>query len=180
MIWWRLITSFFRIGLFTIGGGYALLPLIQKEVVKNGWLTPHEYANVLAISEVTPGPMSVNAATFVGYRIAGIPGAVVATFSLVLPSFLMIMLLGRFLRRWLEEPHVNRFFSGVRPAVTGTIAGAAVLLTGTMLFPGGITSLGNLDIKFLFISLISIGLLEIKFHPILTLSIAGLAGWILY
>lgn len=180
MIWYRLIHVFLRMGFFTIGGGYALLPLIQKEVVSNAWLTPNEFADILAISEVTPGPISVNAATFVGYRIAGIPGALVATFSLVLPSFIIIVLLGKFIRRWMEEPYVARFFSGLRPAVTGTIAGAVVVLTEIMLFPNGMAAWTGMDWRFVAIGLVAFGLLELNIHPILMLVLSGMAGWILY
>lgn len=112
MIYWQMFIVFFRIGLFTIGGGYALLPMIQKEVTGLNWLTNQEFADILAISEVTPGPFSVNAATFVGFRLAGLPGSLVATFSLVLPSFLIILFLGKFLTRWRDDHRVLRVFAG--------------------------------------------------------------------
>ena len=180
MIWLRLFTVFSRIGLFTIGGGYALLPLIQGEVVSRGWLTNSEYADVLAISEVTPGPLSINTATFVGYRIAGIPGALLATFSLVLPSFIIILILGRIINRYRNDERVLRVFAGVRPAVAGTVGAAAVLLGRTILFPTGPPQWSLIDWRFIVIAGFTVVLLFKKIHPIMGLVLAGVAGLLFY
>jgi chromate transporter len=179
VIFLQMFLVFFRIGLFTIGGGYAILPMIQKEVVQRNWLTNQEYADILAISEVTPGPFSVNAATFVGFRLAGFPGALVATLSLTLPSFLIILLLGRLLARWRDDPRVQRVFGGVRPAVTGTIAAAALILARSIMLPAG-TQIPGLDWRAVLIAIGGTVLLLCKTHPILMLVLAGFAGWLLY
>jgi chromate transporter len=180
LIWLKLSAVFSRIGLFTIGGGYALLPLIQREVVSRGWLTNNEYADILAISEVTPGPLSINTATFVGYRIAGIPGALLATFSLVLPSFIIVLLLGRVIARYRDDERVLRVFAGVRPAVAGTIGAAAVVLGRTILFPTGPPQWLSIDWKFIIITGFTVVSLSRKLHPIIGLILAGIAGLLLY
>jgi len=121
----ELYIAFFKIGLFTIGGGLAALPLLQDTAIQNGWFSLEEFFHMVAVSESTPGPIGVNMATYVGYETAGIPGALGATLGLVSPSVIIIVLVARFFLHFNEKPLVRSAFSGLRPAVTGLIATAA-------------------------------------------------------
>ena len=120
-----LFFTFFKIGAFTIGGGYAMLPLIQREVLEeHQWLDTEEFTTILAIAEMTPGPVAINTATFVGYRTVGVPGAAAASLGVVLPSFLIILTIAVFLPRFAGHPVVERLFYGIRPAVVALIGHA--------------------------------------------------------
>ncbi|MDR1611947.1 MAG: chromate transporter [Planctomycetota bacterium] len=122
----RLFVSFFKIGLFTIGGGYAMLPLIEREVVgKRRWLTGPEYLDALALAQSLPGPVAVNSAVFVGYKTARIPGAVAAVLGTTLPSFVVMLLIAAFFVNVKDNPHVAGAFNAIRPAVAALIAGSA-------------------------------------------------------
>jgi chromate transporter len=126
----KLFLIFAKVGTFSIGGGYAMLPFIQKEVIDtHGWLTLQEFSDILAISQMTPGPVAINSATFVGYKLAGFWGSVAATTGVVLPSFLMILAIATFFVRVYERKAVKAIFKGIRPAVLGLLASAAYLVT---------------------------------------------------
>lgn len=115
---WRVFSSFFKIGAFTFGGGYAMIPLIQKEAVeKQKWITDDDILEIIAIAESTPGPIAINSATFVGYRAAGILGSACATLGVVLPSFVIILLLSFVLRQFQELQAVKFAFAGIRAGV---------------------------------------------------------------
>jgi len=115
---WQIFASFFRIGAFTFGGGLAMIPLIQKEAVeKRGWVTDEDILEIVAIAESTPGPIAINAATFVGYRAAGVLGSACATFGTVLPSFVIILLISAVLRQFQQLPAVQYAFWGIRAGV---------------------------------------------------------------
>lgn len=120
---WQLFRSFFRIGMFTLGGGYAMLPLIQREVVeKRQWVDSKEFIELLALAQTAPGPMAVNAAVFVGYKRKGLAGSLVATLGITLPSFLIILIIAMYLVGFRENHYVESFFKGIRPAVVALIA----------------------------------------------------------
>lgn len=115
---WQLFATFFKIGGFTFGGGYAMIPLIQHEAVeKKGWVTDDDILEIIAIAESTPGPIAINAATFVGYRTAGFWGAACATFGVVLPSFVIILLISFVLRQFQDVVVVQYAFNGIRVGV---------------------------------------------------------------
>ncbi len=133
----ELFFSFFKIGLFTFGGGYAMLPLIQAEVVQRGWLSSADIVNFIAVSESTPGPFAVNIATYVGTVTAGIGGAACATLGVVLPSLLVMLAVARFYDRFRTSRLVAGAMSGLRPAVVGLIASALVSLGRGVFFPDG-------------------------------------------
>ena len=115
---WSLFVTFFKIGAFTFGGGYAMIPLIQKEAVeKNKWVTDDDILEIIAIAESTPGPIAINSATFVGYRTSGVPGAACATFGVVLPSFVIILLISFVLEQFQEVKAVQYAFNGIRAGV---------------------------------------------------------------
>ena len=129
MIYLELLWSFFQIGLFSIGGGYAAMPLIQHQVVDlHPWLTMTQFADIMAIAEMTPGPIAINSATFVGIQVAGIPGAIVATLGCILPSCAIVMTLAWVYYRFRGLNTVQGVLGGLRPAVVAMIASAGLSL----------------------------------------------------
>lgn len=128
MIYLELFLTFFKIGLFTFGGGYAMIPLISDAVVKSNWLTNEEFLNFLAVCESTPGPIAINMATFVGSSQGGILGSICATSGVVLPSFFIILAILVLLKKFLKYKGVQGFLSGVRPCVVGLIIATAITI----------------------------------------------------
>ncbi len=122
-IYWQMFTTFVRIGSFTLGGGYAMIPLIQKEVVDNKkWMDNSEFIDMLALAQSAPGVMAVNTAIFVGYKIRGLKGSLVTTLGSALPSFIIILLIAMVFTNFKENTFVERIFKGIRPAVVALIA----------------------------------------------------------
>ncbi len=126
MIYLRLFYEFFKTGLFAIGGGLATLPFLYDISDKTGWFSHAELADMVAVSESTPGPIGVNMASFVGFRTGGVLGAAVATLGLILPSIILILIISSFLKKFRDNFYVNSAFYGLRPASTGLIAAAGV------------------------------------------------------
>ena len=124
----KLFFTFFQVGAFTFGGGYAMISLIREKILAQGWLSEEALVNMIAVSESTPGPIAVNMATFVGSVQAGIPGACAATLGVVLPSFIIILLISAFAKRFMEKRWVKAALSGIRPSVVGLIFGTALTL----------------------------------------------------
>ena len=123
---WELFLAFLQIGLFSIGGGYAVIPSIQEQVVERyGWISQQTFADIITISQMTPGPLAVNTSTFVGIRIAGIPGAIVATAGCVLPGVALSLALSAFFRRHAESLYAAEVLRGLKAASVGLIMGAA-------------------------------------------------------
>lgn len=135
MIFLELFLTFFKIGAFTIGGGYAMLPLIQAEVVAKGWMLETEIVNFIAVAESTPGPFAINIATYVGSEMGGILGAICSTLGTVMPSFIIILLVAHWYEQFKASKIVSGLMSGLRPAVIGLI-GAAVISIGKTVFAG--------------------------------------------
>lgn len=128
-IYLQLFSAFFRIGLFTFGGGYAMLPMIQKEIVeKYKWATNDEILNYFAIGQCTPGVIAVNTASFIGYKKCGVKGATVATLAIVLPSLIIISIIAAFLKNFAEFEAVKKAFAGIRVAVAVLVASAVIKL----------------------------------------------------
>jgi len=121
----QLFASFFTIGLFAFGGGYAILSFLQQEVERRGWMTAERFVDFVAIAQSTPGPIAINMATFVGYQTGGIAGSLVATLAVVLPGMILMTLLALFFLHFYERPFAQAVFRGLRPAVMGLIAAAA-------------------------------------------------------
>ncbi len=121
----QLFVSFFTIGLFSFGGGYAILSFLQQEVERRGWMTTERFADLIAISQSTPGPIAINMATFVGYQVGDVPGALVATVAVSLPGMTLMILLALFFFHFYERPATQAMFRGLRPAVVGLVAAAA-------------------------------------------------------
>ena len=128
----ELFRAFFRVGILTFGGGYAMLPILRREVVENHpWCTDEELADYYAVGQCTPGIIAVNTATFIGYKLAGIPGGIWATFSLTLPSFGIILIIAALLRNFAEYPVVINAFAGIRVAVVALVLNAVLKLMKT-------------------------------------------------
>lgn len=128
MIYLQLFYEFFKAGLFAIGGGLATLPFLSDIAAKTSWFTQSDIADLLAISESTPGPIGVNMATYAGFNTGGLPGAVIATLGLVCPSIIIIIAIAKFLDKFQKNPMVNRIFYGLRPASVGLISAAGILV----------------------------------------------------
>ncbi|MGL4607072.1 MAG: chromate transporter [Eubacteriaceae bacterium] len=187
MMYLNLFFTFFQIGLFTIGGGYAMIPLIQQEVVSNGWLTMTELTDFIAVAESTPGPFAVNISTFVGMETAGFFGAVLTTTAVVLPSFIIILFVARAFSNFQKNPVVQGALFGMRPVVVGLIASAVYLLMFNAFIPKGIDLLDiNLLLKSLeYKEIIIFGIccffyFKFKLHPIKLILLAGGLGMICF
>ena len=177
MICLELFVTFFKIGLFTIGGGYAMLPLIQADVQAHGWMTAEELVNFIAVSESTPGPFAVNVSTYIGAELAGLPGAFCATLGVVLPSFLIILLVARFYAAFRASAAVSGAMSGLRPAVIGMIGAAAVSVGQTVFAPDGVQALAGYPLACsLAIFVLMAFLTHRKLHPIAIILLSALLG----
>lgn len=175
MLYIQLFVSFLQIGLFSIGGGYAAMPLIQHQVVElHSWLTIKEFTDLVTIAEMTPGPIAVNSATFVGIRIGGIAGALVATFGCIFPSCILVSVLAFIYNRYRSLPLLQSVLECLRPAVVALIAGAGLTILRLVSFGEGQIALQNL--QWIGISLFGFALLllrKFKMNPILTMCICG-------
>jgi len=174
MIYWQLFWTYCKIGLFGFGGGYAMLSLIQHEVVeKHAWLSAGEFTDIVAISQMTPGPIGINSATYIGYTVTGdVFGSIIATFAVCLPSFILVLLIAKAYQKFSANRWVNYAFLGLRPVTVGLIASAALLLMNTDNFT---------DYKSIIIFSVAFILTKyVKIHPILMILLAGLSGLILY
>ncbi len=136
MIFLELFFTFLKIGAFTFGGGYAMFPLIQSEILSKGWMTSEEIVNFVAVSESTPGPFAINISTYIGSETGGVFGAFCATFGVVLPSFVIILIVARFFAKFSNNKYVQGVMTGLKPAVIGLIAAAAVSVGKTVFFSG--------------------------------------------
>ena len=180
LIFWM----FFRIGLFGFGGGYAILPLIFQSVQQFGIMTHEEFADLTAISQITPGPIALNAAIFTGINAAGIPGAVVAMLAITLPSLILVSIVVRFLDRFKESAAISAAMGGIRPATIGLIASAAIFIGAPSLFNGGfdIKSLSEMGIHYFNLAPVIIFFCCIllngkwKVHPLILVALGGAAG----
>lgn len=187
MIYLRLIWSYLKIGLFGFGGGYAMLSLIEREIVGPGWITEKMFTDIVAISQMTPGPIGINSATYIGYSapmlagfnnpLWGILGSVICTFVVVLPSFLLVAYTSHLISRHKDSVIIRGIFSGLRPVVIGLIASAALLLMNTENF-------GSADSEIITSVIIAVSalcmVLFTKIHPIIVILLSGLAGFLLY
>lgn len=178
----QLFLSFFRIGLFSVGGGYAAMPLIQEQVVTlHGWLDMTGFGDIVAIAEMTPGPIAINAATFVGTQVAGLPGAIAATLGCVTPSCIIVLTLAWVYYRFRGLDTVQGILAGLRPAVVAMIGSAGLSLVLQSLWGGGAIGLENLDPIALVIFLVAFFVLrKWKPSPIAVMAASGLAGLVLY
>ncbi|MCG6837661.1 chromate transporter [Fusobacterium polymorphum] len=173
MTYLNLFFVFFKVGLFSFGGGYAILPLMQHEVVDiNKWISFKEFMDIVAVSQITPGPISINLATHVGYRIGGTIGSTIATTSVILPSIIIISLIVIFLKKFNKLPVVQRVFKSLRITVVGLILAAGIALFVRENF---------IDYKsYIIFTSVLIGGLVFKIGSITLIILSGVAGAILY
>ena len=187
MIYLQLFVTFFIIGLFTFGGGAAMLSLIQTQVVtKFGWLTEAQFTDIVAISQCTPGPIGVNCATYTGYEVAGIAGSAVSTFALVLPSFIIFYGIILLYNRYRNTALFGNIMDGLRPAVAGLIGAAALILMVRISLESGLPRLEIIRENFdgwaswaLFAAGFSASYF-FKINPILLILAGGIIGLIIY
>ena len=182
MIYLQLFYTFFKIGLFGFGGGYAMLSMIQGEVVtRYNWVSSQEFTDIVAISQMTPGPIGINAATYVGFTSTGsIWGSVIATFAVVLPSFILMLTISKFFLKYQKHPAVESVFSGLRPAAVGLLASAALVLMNTENFGSPTKDTYTFVISVIIFLVAFIGTKKYKANPILMIIACGIAGLILY
>ena len=184
MSYLKLFWSFFQIGLFSFGGGYAALPLIQDQVVTgHHWLTMKEFADVITISQMTPGPIAINSASFVGVKVGGVLGAMVATLGCVLPSLIIVLCLAYFYYRYRNLSTVQGVLNGLRPAVVAMIAAAGFALVELAIWTTGKFSFNISTIDVAAVILFIVGLVILrkwKVNPILIMVGAGIIGGIYY
>lgn len=189
MIYLYLFITFFEIGIFGFGGGYGMLSLIQTEVVVNhNWLTTAEFTNIVAISQMTPGPVGINSATYCGYVAAhnagfggemAVLGSAIATFALVLPSLIMMILISKMFMKYMNHPVVTNIFLGLRPAVVGLLAAATLLLMTEDNFSTPQSNPWQFYISVALFVATFVGTKYIKVNPILMIGLAAFAGLIL-
>lgn len=184
MVYLQLFWSMFQIGLFSIGGGYVAIPLIQEQIVQlHGWLTATEFTDIITIAEMTPGPIAINSATFVGIRVAGIPGALTATLGCVLPSCIIVLLLAKIYYKYRTLNAMQYILSGLRPAVVAMIASAGVSILLLAFFAGGRIPQAIGDINFISIAIFAVGLFVLrkwKLNPMWIMGGAGIIGLLIY
>lgn len=198
-IYWKLIWAYIKIGIFGFGGGYAMLSLVEKSVVGPGWISETMFTDIVAISQMTPGPIGINSATYIGYVAPGsvnpeltgigwgIMGSLLATLAVVIPSFILVLYSSHFIRRHSESGAIKAIFSGLRPVVVGLIASAAIMLMNAANFnPNGISWQLWTNVA---ICVIAFCLVYFKFpwrgkkiniHPIMVIVMAGIAGYLIY
>lgn len=189
MIYLQLFYTFFIIGLFGFGGGYGMLSLIQTEtVVNHHWLSSAEFTNIVAISQMTPGPIGINSATYCGYAavhnagfggMMAVLGSATATFALVLPSFILMILISKLFMKYMRTQAVQSVFAGLRPAVVGLLAAATLLLCDTENFSSPSLNPWQFWISILLFAATFVGTMWMKINPIRMICYAALAGLVL-
>ena len=180
--YWQLFITFARIGLFTIGGGYAMLPMMQSELVeRHGWATEQEMADYYALAQCTPGAIAVNVSTFIGYKIAGVLGGIIATLGLVFPSIVVIVIIAGFLQKFRQSKTVDAVFYGLRPASTALIASAGLTVAMTVLVTLGETiSIHWPALILAVVVFIAMRCTPLKkLHPILFIAFSAVVGVVL-
>lgn len=189
MIYIKLIWAYLKIGLFGFGGGYAMLALIEREIVGPGWISEQTFTDIVAISQMTPGPIGINSATYIGYvapgessaalasPLYGILGSIICTLVVVLPSFLLVSFTSHLIARHRESTLVKGVFAGLRPVVVGLIASAALLLMNGANFGTATRDVAvSIGICLGALALVMWG----RLHPIAVIVIAGVAGFVLF
>ena len=182
MIYWELFWSFVQVGAFCVGGGYASMPLIQEQVIeRHGWLTLQQFIDIFTISQMTPGPIGINAATFVGTKVAGVPGAIAATAGFVFPSIIIVLILAKLFFKYGDIGPIRGILNGLRPAVVALICSAGVgfillALWNTETLPKDYT---KVDLIGCIVLPISLWCIRNKMSVIKLLCFSGMLGFIL-
>lgn len=182
MVYLQLFLEFFKTGLFAVGGGLATLPFLKQIALKYSWFTVSQLTDMIAVSESTPGPIGVNMSTYAGFHAAGLLGAIVSTLSLVLPSYIIILIVSRFMEKFRDSPLVNNIFYGIRPATAGLIAGAMFEVFVMSLFNTAALSNGSFLAFFRFLPIVLyiialVGIFKLpKLHPIVFIICGAVLG----
>ena len=178
MMYVDIFITFFKLGLVSFGGGYDMIPLIQKEMEIHHWLNMSTFTDLIAVSAMAPGPIATNTATIVGYKIIGYSGAVVACIAVTLPSVLLILIIGKLFFKFQDHPLVKAAFYGLRPTIIGVIAYAAIKFA----ISNGIIGGSNfIDIKSsILLAVAFIMLIKTKFHPAYLILISGVIGLVIF
>ena len=179
MIYFNLFASFFKIGLFSFGGGYAMLPLIQKEIEYHNWLTAQQFVDIIAVAESTPGPVAINAATFIGFKTGGFFGSLVSTIGVCLPAFILVVIITKIAEKHKEHPIMKGVLKGVRPVVISLISLAAIFVGRTVL----ISPAGYLGIDWISVAIALVGffaMIRFKIHPVILVVLSAFIGIFVY
>ena len=179
MLYAKLFWEFFQTGLFAVGGGMATLPFLYDISDRTGWFTHQQLADMIAVSESTPGPIGVNMATYAGYLTAELPGAVISTLGLITPSIIVILIVAAFLNAFNENKYVNAVFYGLRPASSAMITAAGLILARVVFFGGAFTN--PLNVKAIILAVVLLVFTNCinftkKFHPVFWIFFAAIAG----
>ena len=168
----KLLFTFFKIGLFSFGGGYAMIPFMQREIIeKHQWLSSSEFVDIIGISQMTPGPVSVNSATFVGYKVGGVVGSIFATLGITVISFILVSIASKAIDKFKESKYLKAALLGMRPVLIALIINAFISLAKD----------AYVDVKSIIVTLIVGGcLFSKKIHPIVIIVLAGLLGIIFW
>lgn len=179
MIYLQLFWAYLKIGIFGFGGGYAMLSMIQFEIVDHyGWMTTAEFADMVALSQMTPGPVSINIATYIGYTVGGIFGSLVATAAIVLPSLLMLYLVLKLLFKHKENYIVKTTLSSMKPVIAGLIFVAALMMMNPVSFADA--GLHGSNISVIICAVTFVGVYFTKTNPILFIIASGIVGYLVY
>ena len=181
---WLLFRLFFQVGFFGFGSGFAMLPLVFQTVRDQGFLTEAEFSRMVALSQALPGPVSINAVSYHGFIVAGVPGAVVSVLAVACPSFILVLLVMKFLDRFRASPSVNAVLSGIRPVAIGLIGAAAVLISENTLYYGSLLTaqwaekgFANFDlIPCVIFAVVFVLVMRTKINPFLLILLSACAG----
>ncbi|GAA0176729.1 chromate transporter [Clostridium sediminicola] len=186
MIYIKLFVTFFKIGLFSIGGGLATIPLLQEAISTNNWMSQQQFIDMIAISQSTPGPIGVNMSSYVGFTIGNGVGAIVATLGIITPSIIIIVIIAHYFSKFNEEPIVKAAFYGLRPAVTGLIAAAGFQIAKVSIFnydkfriTGEILDFFEFKSLILFFGILFVAN-KWKKHPVFYIFVAAIIGIVIY
>ncbi len=176
MVLFELFATFFKIGILSFSGGYAMIPFLQTEALGKGWLSLPEFVDMVAISQMTPGPIAVNMATYVGYTQGGVLGSLAATIGVCTPSFVIMLLLVRFFNKFRDKPLMQHVFYGIRPAVVGLILAAALSIARLEFLP-----VAGINVKAVFLFALCLGaMVRFKANPMLCIVLSGVAGVVFF
>lgn len=179
MIYLELFLTFFMIGLFTFGGGYAMLPLIQEQVIEKGWMTNEQIVDFIVVSESTPGTFAVNISTYVGNQTGGVFGGLCATLGVVMPSFIVILVVAKCLDKFRNSKVMNGCMTGLKPAVVGMIGSAVISVGVTVFFSTGLSISVFSGLPFYISLVIFIGAMILAFrkmYPAIIIILSAIAG----
>lgn len=179
---WTLFLSFIQVGLFSVGGGYAAIPLIQDQIVNvHGLMTLEQFSDLITIAEMTPGPISINSSTFVGMQLGGVPGVLICTIGCIIPSFIICLTLAHFYYKYRNFSGIQTVLAALRPAVVSLIASAGLSILTIGIFQDGIISVANIQYIEVILFAVCLYLLrKFKTNPISIILGSGVVGTLLY